>query len=195
MHRLLQYVAHHPNATTTFRPSNMQLTAHSDASYHSESGARSRAACYFFLGPDHYQGIEESSVIPKMNGCVHFSSTIIPTVCASGVEAEYAALFLTGQAAEPIRQALFDLGYPQAGPTPIIYDNEISGKIAQRTCNQRRSKPIAMRYHWIQDRLAQGHLSLRWREGKFNLADLFTKAHPVNHFIKMSKFYISYVSQ
>ena len=37
-----------------------------------------------------------------------------------------------------------------------------------------------MRYHWIQDRVAQGHFQVVWRRGDQNLADFFTKALPVH---------------
>ena len=48
--QLLDYLATHPNTTIRYRASDMKLNTHSDASYLSEKGARSRAAGYFFLG-------------------------------------------------------------------------------------------------------------------------------------------------
>ncbi len=98
---------------------------------------------------------------------------------------------MAGQVGEGIRQILHDLGHPQLDPTTIIFDNEISGKIANKECKLRRSKAIAARYHWIQDRIEMGHLKLLWRPGKLNLADFLTKAHPVHHFQKMTKYFIS----
>jgi hypothetical protein len=46
---LLQYSATHPIATIKFKRSDMVLRVHSDASYHSDPKARSRACGYFFL--------------------------------------------------------------------------------------------------------------------------------------------------
>jgi hypothetical protein len=107
-------------------------------------------------------------------------SAIIPTVVASAFEAEYAALFLNGQAAEDLRNILHDLGYPQ--PTTIITaDNSTAVGVANRSVKQRRSKTIDMRYHWIRDRADQGHLHIIWGPGALNRADYFTKAHPVHH--------------
>eukprot|EP00957_Ditylum_brightwellii_P035237 2672431-Ditylum_brightwellii.AAC.1 len=48
-HQLLDYVATHPNAAVRFIASEMILAVHSDASYLSESKARSRAAWHFYL--------------------------------------------------------------------------------------------------------------------------------------------------
>ena len=47
---LLDYLATHPDATVRFRASDMVLNIHSDASYLSEPGGKSRAAGHFFLG-------------------------------------------------------------------------------------------------------------------------------------------------
>ena len=105
------------------------------------------------------------------------------------MESEYAALAINAQTAEGIRQILTDLGHPQLQPTKIIYDNEISGKIAKKTCKVKRSKAIAARYHWIQDRVKMGHFKLQWRPGKHNLADYLTKAHPIHHHIAMLPFF------
>ena len=42
-HKLLNYLATHPDASVTFKPSNMVLQVHSDASYLSAPNSRSRA--------------------------------------------------------------------------------------------------------------------------------------------------------
>jgi hypothetical protein len=93
-----------------------------------------------------------------------------------------------------IRQTLSDLGHPQLHPTPIIYDNEVSGKIAHQTCKMRRSKSISMRYHWLRDRVALGEFSMVWRPGKQNLADFFTKIPSVAHHKTMSSFFVDHSS-
>jgi hypothetical protein len=37
-----------------------------------------------------------------------------------------------------------------------------------------------MRFHWIRDRVRQGHFTVEWRKGASNLADFFTKPLPVH---------------
>jgi hypothetical protein len=188
--RFLQYAACHPNARITYTASDMQLAIHSDASFNGEPGSRSRAAGLFTLGAITYDG--NPDILPsRLNGPIDLLCKQIPTVCASAAEAEYAALFLNAQQGEKLRQTLHDLGYPQK-PTVITYDNAISGKLALRTVKQRRSKAIALRYHWIRDRVAMGHFQLHWQPGTHNLADFLTKSHPVYHHRRMSKFFVQY---
>eukprot|EP00804_Cyclotella_cryptica_P023928 CCRYP_010044-RA/>CCRYP_010044-RA protein AED:0.06 eAED:0.07 QI:0/0/0/1/1/1/3/0/1072 len=78
--QFLDYALSHPNAGVTYRASDMILAAHSDASYLSESNARSRAGGHFFLSEnDHY---------PNNNGAVLTISQIIKVVMSSAAEAE-----------------------------------------------------------------------------------------------------------
>ena len=97
-------------------------------------------------------------------------------------------LYMAAQLGEMLRTTLTDMGYPQ-GPTPIVYDNTIAGKMVNNTCKLRRSRAIDMRFHWIRDRVAQGHFTMVWRPGTQNLADFLTKAHPVHHFTAMAPFF------
>ena len=78
----------------------MKLVCHSDASYLSESEARSRAGGILFLG-DCAPG-----EIP--NAAIAYISVIISTVLPSATGAEYAALFIIGSAVISIRQTLAD---------------------------------------------------------------------------------------
>jgi hypothetical protein len=187
--RLIQYVLANPNATITYRKSNMILVAHSDASHDSEPSSKSRAGGVYTLGNSDFHGPE--TPLPTLNGPVLCLSRLIETVCAGAYESEYAALYYNATTLEGARQSLTDMGFPQP-PTAIYYDNTVAGDIAYNRCKQRRSKAIARRYHWIQDRIQMGHFDLQWRAGKYNLADFLTKAHPVAHFLKMRPFFVSY---
>ena len=182
--QLLQYLATHPDATIVFRPSEMQLAVHSDASYLSETQARSRAAGLFVLTYRNKLGHADAN-----NGPIDCMSSMIKSVVSSAFEAEYAAMFMNGQNAEPIRNTLEDLGYPQ-GATPIISDNECAVGIANRTVKQKRSKATDMKYHWIRDRVDQGHFVVSWAPGPTNLADYFTKNHPASHHKLMRSKYV-----
>ena len=179
--RLLSYAERYPTAEVIIKASNMILCAQSDASYHSESGARSRAGGILYFGTD---------ANGNVNGAVDYLSTIIPTVCSSAAEAEYAALFLLGREATNARHILQDLGYPQ-DTTTIMCDNSCAVGIANNDVKQKRSKAIDMRYHWIRDQVQQGKFKVTWEKGSANLADYFTKAHPVSHYTDMRRTYVS----
>ena len=183
--RFLQYAATWPNAEVVYRASDMHLVVHSDASYLSESHARSRAGGIMFLCNHGEDGSGDT-----INGAIDCMSAILPSVAASAGESEYGALFMNAQSAEGARNTLADLGYPQAA-TPIISDNTFATGVANRSVKQRRSKALDMRYHWVRDRVDQGHFNVYWQAGSTNLADFFTKSHPVLHFKAVRHKYVS----
>ena len=175
----LNYIATWPEPTVVHWASDMVLTVDTDASYLSESNARSRAGGLVYFG-DASSGL--------LNGPVHHTSVIIPTVVASAAEAEYAALFILLKDTTPLRQAAIDMGHPQP-PTPVTCDNTCAVGLANNTCKQRRSKAIDMRYHWVRDRIGVGDFAVRWRSNRFSLADYLTKCHPARHCLYMRQFY------
>jgi hypothetical protein len=180
--RFLQYASKYPNAGQRIRASKMVLLTHSDASYHSESEARSRAGGHIYFG-DH-----QNDTAP--NAAVSNISVIIPTVAASAVEAEYASSFIVGQAATSIMHTAIDLGYPQH-TIHMTSDNSCAVGIANNTVKQKRSKAIDMRYHWLRDQVKQRKITIVWKPGAVNLADFFTKAHPVHHHKTMRSRYVT----
>ena len=101
--RFLQYASSYPDTTLRIRASNMKLVCHSDGSYNSESEARSRAGALLFLG-DCADG-------DAPNAPIAYISVIIASVVASATETEYAALFITGQAATCVVNRLTELEY------------------------------------------------------------------------------------
>jgi hypothetical protein len=103
-----------------------------------------------------------------------YMSVILSTVVASAGEAEYAAIFKVAQLCENVRLICGDLGYPQPA-TSIICDNTCAVGIVNDTCKVKRLKAIDMRFHWVRDRVRQGHFTVSWQPGKHNLADFFTK--------------------
>ena len=79
MLHFLNYCATHPDATVRFSASDMILKIHSDASYLTESHARSRVGEYFFMGN------KDNSKLN--NGAIHVIAKIIKNVVSSAAEA------------------------------------------------------------------------------------------------------------
>ena len=179
--RFLQYANKWPDATMRIHASNMKLVCHSDGSYLSESEARSRAGGILFLG--------DCADNEAPNAPICFLSVIIKTVVTSATATEYAAAFIVGQAAISIINTLTDLGYPQ-NETEFFCDNLCAVGIANNTFNLKRTKTIDMRYHWIRDQVKLRVFRITWKAGKFNLADFFTKAHPVKHHLDIRWKYV-----
>eukprot|EP00804_Cyclotella_cryptica_P003875 CCRYP_015759-RB/>CCRYP_015759-RB protein AED:0.32 eAED:0.29 QI:0/0/0/1/0/0.33/3/0/881 len=170
--QFLDYALSHPNAGVTYRASDMILAAHSDASYLSESNARSRAGGHFFLSKnDHY---------PNNNGAVLTISQIIKVVMSSAAEAELGALYINAREVIPLRHLLLEMGHPQP-PTPMQTDNSTALGVVNNTIQPKRTKAMDMRFHWLRCRINQKHFRPYWRAGATNLADYVTKHHPAIH--------------
>lgn len=181
---LLNYVATHPDATIRYHKSDMVLIIHSDASYLSESEARSRAGGFFFLG--NHDEVENPPVKP--NGAIHVHSTIMSQVLSSATEAELGALFYTAQDACHLRNTLEFLGHKQPA-TPIQTDNACAEGIINDTVKPKRSKSFDMKFFWIKDRSKAGQFKVFWRPGSVNLGDYFTKHHSDTHHVAMRPVY------
>eukprot|EP00804_Cyclotella_cryptica_P027522 CCRYP_007476-RA/>CCRYP_007476-RA protein AED:0.26 eAED:0.26 QI:0/0/0/1/1/1/4/0/582 len=138
---------HTPTPGATYRASDMILAAHSDASYLSESHARSRLGHFFLSENDHY---------PTNNGAVLTISQIIKVVMSSAAEAELGALYINAREVIPLRHLLLEMGHPQP-PTPIQTDNSTALGVVTNTIQPKRTKAMDMRFHWLRCRINQKH--------------------------------------
>ena len=168
----LDYAATHPDAIVTYRPSDMVLVGHSDASYLSESKARSRAGGHFFMSTD--------TADPPNNGAVLTVAQIIKNVMSSAAEAELGALFINCREAIPARHALLEMGHPQP-PTPMQTDNTTALGVVTNNIASKRLKSMDMKLHWLRCRSAQEQFRHFWRPGPDNNADYVTKHHAAVH--------------
>ena len=153
----------------------MILNVHSDASYMSEPGARSRAAGYFFLG-----WMPRAGEPIRLNGAFFCLCTILKFVAASAAEAKLGALFLNIREARIFRLTLEELGHPQP-PTPIHADNETAVGIINGTIKRQRARMMEMRYFYCCDQVDKGYFQVIWTPGLENLADYLSKHHPGVH--------------
>jgi hypothetical protein len=186
--QLLNYAAANPNAILRYVASDMILHVESDASYLSESKARSRYAGYHYLSAKP-SATPDKDPIPPFNAAVHVPCQILREIVSSAAEAELAGLFHNAKEACPIRICLEELGHPQPS-TPIVTDNSTAVGIATDTIKQKRSKAIDMRFYWIRDRVKQKQFQVLWRKGTLNKADYFTKHHPAKHHQAMRSTYL-----
>jgi hypothetical protein len=161
VHKLLDYAATHPNAIITYRASDMALTGHNDASYLSETNARSRAGGHFFMSND--------EAIPGNNCAILTVSQIIKAVMLSAAEAEIKALYINCKEAIPARHTLEYLGHKQP-PTPMQTDNTTGlGGVVNNNV-MKKFKSMDMKYHWLQCRNNQRQFRHYWAAGKSTMA-------------------------
>ena len=139
VHQLLDYAATHPDAIITYQASDMVLAGHSDASYLSETNARSRAGGHFFMS--------NNDTIPSNNGAILTISQIIKAVMSSAAEAEIGALYINCKEAIPARHTLEFLGHKQP-PTPMQTDNTTALGVVNNNV-MKKLKSMDMKYHWL----------------------------------------------
>ena len=90
--QLLDYLATHPNASLQYYASAKVLNNHSDASYSSERGAKSRAAGHYFLG---WKPRNNAPI--RLNGAIYTLCNIMKFVASSAAEAEIGTLFMNAK--------------------------------------------------------------------------------------------------
>jgi hypothetical protein len=191
----MDYAACNPLSIIRYHASDMVLYVHSDASYLSETRARSRAAGHFFLSDTPVDPAAPPVNLPRLNGPVHTMCKIIDVVVGSAAEAEIGAGYLNGQDAAPIINTLTELGHPQPPTLMQVVNTTAEHGFANGTMKQKRSKAMDMRWHWIKDRARQGQFLVYYRPGKDNLANPFTKHHPPVHIAAMKPKFVHCTEQ
>jgi len=181
-HQLLDYVATHPNAGICYKACDMILAVHTDASYLSEMGGKSRAAGHFYLSNVNDEDFN--------NGAILTLSSIIKHVMSSASEAEMAALYYGCKVAAPLRTTLEELGHYQPKPTPVTTDNITALGLTMGTMTPKASKSMDQRFHWLKCRNAQRQFTYLWRKGILNRADYASKHHHPKHHQLVRPFYV-----
>ena len=143
----------------------MVLNIHSDASYLSAKGAKSRAAGHLFLGA---VSIDGKPIF--LNGAIYTLSTILKMVAASAADAELGALFMNIKEGRIIWLTLTEMGHPQP-PTPIHVDNTTAVGIANDTIKKQRSGSFEMRYLYACDQVKAGNFDVQHQPGAENMGD------------------------
>jgi len=171
IHQLLDYEATHPDAIVTYQGSDMVLAGHSDASYLSETNARSRAGGHFFMSDD--------NAIPNNNGAILTISQIIKAVMSSVAEAKIEALYINCKEAIPAQHTLEFLGHKQP-LTPMQTDNTSALGVVNNKV-MKKFKSMDMKCHWLRCRINQHQFRHCWATGKSNNGDYVTKHHASIH--------------
>jgi hypothetical protein len=182
--QILDYLATHPDATIHYCASDMIMNVHLDASYLSESDARSRACGHFFMG---WSPTDGDPI--QLNGAFFTFCAILRFVVASAAEAEIGALFLNCKEGMIFCMMLEELGHPQP-KTPVHCDNATAVGIANNTVKCQRSRSMKMRYFGVCDKVVQDAYNVKWHPGQENLADYQSKHHTGAHHQAVRPWYL-----
>jgi len=108
------------------------------------------------------------------NGVVSWQSHAQKTVALSSTEAEYMALSDCSRQIVWIQSLLGELGFTHT-QTPIYGDNQGSMFIGSNPVQDRRTKHIDIRYHFIREKIVEGKVEVFFVQGDKNIADMLTK--------------------
>jgi hypothetical protein len=126
-------------------------------------------------------------VFKVYGGVVAWKSRRQPTVALSTTEAEYMASADAAQQATWLRLLLDDLqlGPPTDSPIPIYNDNNGCIALSKNPVHHDKSKHIAMRHHFLREKVEDGSIDLSHVSSASNIADLLTKSLPVDTFTRL----------
>ncbi|GJU35218.1 retrovirus-related pol polyprotein from transposon TNT 1-94 [Tanacetum coccineum] len=112
---------------------------------------------------------------------VSWSSKKQDCTALSTAEAEYVSLSVCCAQVLWMRTQLTDYGF-NFNKIPIYCDSKSAIAISCNPVQHSRTKHIAVRYHFIKEHVEMGTIELYFVKTDYQLADLFTKALPVDRF-------------
>ena len=148
----------------------MILAVHSDTSYLSKSGARSRAGGNLRMFVD--------NPILTDNGTILMMAQIIKEVMSSAAEAELTALYINACKSIRIRNILMEMAHKQP-PTPVQTGNSTAVAIVNRKILPKALKAMDMLFHWLWCRWMQNMFCFYWRPVPTTKGDYLRKHHLV----------------
>ncbi len=162
--RVLRYLSGTRSYGITYssNPQNPALLGYADAAYANADDLKSTSGYVFLAG----------------GGAITWRSKKQSTIALSSTEAEYVALSEAAREACWLRSLHGELGFPQDGPTLIRGDNDGSVALAKNPQFHKRSKHIAIRWHWVRDLVQDGVVRIENCRDRNQTADVLTKALP-----------------
>nr|GFB61081.1 copia protein [Tanacetum cinerariifolium] len=112
---------------------------------------------------------------------VSWSSKKQDCTSMSSAEAEYVSLYVCCAQVLWMRTQLTDYGF-HFDKIPMYWDSKAAIAISCNPVQHSRTKRIDVCYHFIKEKVEKGIVELFFVETKYQLADLFTKALPVESF-------------
>ena len=115
-------------------------------------------------------------VIYLSGGPIGWGSKLQGIVARSSAEAEYCGIADAGKEIVHVRQLLVELGIiSMEYQVPVINDSQSAIAICRETGPSKRTKHVAIRFHWIKEEVQNGHICLKWQPTQSMIADILTK--------------------
>jgi hypothetical protein len=155
--QLLNYIATHLIKVLQYHACDMILAGHTDASYLSKAGGKSRAVGHFYLTNQNNKNFNNRAV-PTL-------SAIIKHVMSSTSKVELSALY---NGCTSLRTTLKELEHNQANPTPINTDNITAKGFSIGTMTAKASKSMDQCFHWLKCCDIQHQFKYLWQKDILN---------------------------
>ena len=139
----------------------LRLVGYVDAAYGTDSTTRRSVTGYAFL---------------LCGGAVAHRSKLQSIVATSSTESEFIAAVQAAKTAKYLRSVLFELGFPQEGPTRLYEDNQAAILMTNANKPTPRSRHIDIQHFALQEWKQHGDVIMEHVPGILNLADALTKA-------------------
>nr|GEY54050.1 hypothetical protein [Tanacetum cinerariifolium] len=110
-----------------------------------------------------------------------WSTKKLDCISLSTTESKYVSLSTCCAQVLWMRTQLTDYGY-HFDKIPIYYDSKLAIAISCNPVQHSRTKHIAVRYHFIKEHIEKGTIELYFVKTDYQLAEIFTKALPVDRF-------------
>ena len=137
-----------------------QLVSYVDADYGGDlDTGRSTTAYIFQLG----------------GGSISWTSRLQPSTADSSTNSEYIASAEAAKEACYLRPLMECLGFQQKLPITMYEDNQACIALSKHHAYHRRTKHIALRWHFIREKVEEGIVKLVYISTKAQIADLLTK--------------------
>ena len=159
--RVLRYLKGTRDYALNYNNKDQDLIIYSDSSWAEETGRKSVGG---------YASLCAGAAIS-------WKSTKQPIIAQSTMEAEYIALAEAAKEAQWLRKLEIEF-FPKKAltPTTICEDNQSTIKLSNNPLHTNRSKHIDIRYHKIQELVADKTINIKYVPGTEMTADIMTKS-------------------
>jgi hypothetical protein len=148
-------------------------TQHYSLSYSGSEGFMAYADADWGSDP-HLRCSTSGYLLTLAGAAISWSARVQKTVALSSTEAEYMSLSDASRQLVWVKSLMREIGF-QMGPLPLCGDNQGAIFIASNPVQERRTKHIDIRFHYIREVVEQGDIKLFYIPMDKNVTDMLTK--------------------
>ena len=152
----------------------MRIIGYSDADWAGKINSRKSTSGYCFF-------------LNETSGAIRWHSKLQSTVATSTAKAEAAALFAATQALVFLRELGAELCMSKSLPSSVFVDNQDCIAMTKNAVNSQKVKHFAIKLHFVQDKIDEKLLEVKFCPTENMTAEILTKAVGRVKFPRFSK--------